>query len=73
MIHDPIGDHTHLLNRTAARVAELCDGRHTMREIGAILEREFPVALTDEVDLVDEATAIVAELKRAGLVEETGA
>ena len=65
MVRPPAG-RLHQLNNTASIVFELCDGRRTVAEIAGTLAGAF--ALSDPP--LGETVACVADLRRAGVLDE---
>lgn len=57
-------DRVHFLNPTAALVFELCNGRHTVADIGAILSGAYALS----APTTDEVSACLANLAGEGLV-----
>jgi pyrroloquinoline quinone biosynthesis protein D len=55
------------LNRTAARVWELCDGTRTAREVARQVAREY---VLDMDPVLADTLRFLAELARLGLVDE---
>ena len=65
-IHDPATDATLLLNESAGRIAELCDGARSVDEIACQLGTEFGV------DLASAVRRVVDELASRGVLERDG-
>jgi Coenzyme PQQ synthesis protein D (PqqD) len=71
MLYDPDGDRVIRLNRTARRIWDLCDGRHTVPAIVAALQAEFS---TDPgVDLHADVSEAVNRFAAAALLVNSGA
>jgi hypothetical protein len=63
---DPRTDEAHVLNGSAARLWELCDGVRSMDELAAEFGAIYDLTAADVIDDVRE---VVAELIRLDLVE----
>ncbi len=66
MVRDDGKDQTHLLNSTARRIWELCDGTHRVDEIAAQVSRLFPEA---EAEIVRrDVDAAILDLGAKGAI-----
>jgi hypothetical protein len=60
------GRSTHVLNKTAALIWELCDGKHGIEEIAAGLFERYDVSLEEARADTKET---IANLTRAGIIK----
>ena len=67
LLYDPHADAVHVLNRTAAVVWDLCDGRSTAREMEAVVRQSF--AGGQEADVAADIRGVLARFEREGLLE----
>jgi HAE1 family hydrophobic/amphiphilic exporter-1 len=66
LIHDASRDKVHVINSTAARVMELCDGNRSIAEIALKLSAETGADL--EI-VTGDVAAIVVQFRQLGLIE----
>ncbi len=67
IVHDPLHDKVHVLNRTAAFVLRLCDGTRTPDQIAASLGTAFvstSAAVATDVDAILHAFADAELIER---------
>jgi PqqD family protein of HPr-rel-A system len=67
LVYDPQSDNVHVLNSTAALIANLCDGHHTLEEIAAELQKQFTVG--DETDVLADVEETLDSLQIQGLLQ----
>ncbi|MDQ6779901.1 MAG: PqqD family protein [Candidatus Eremiobacteraeota bacterium] len=65
LVHHPAGQKVHILNRTAGRILELCDGVRTPSEIAAMIGAETGA---DQATVDADVRRIVADFVRLGLI-----
>jgi PqqD family protein of HPr-rel-A system len=68
LLYDPRANTFHVLNETAELIWSLCDGRHTLEEIGEEVRRHFDVP--QGVDLSADVERTIESLRRKGLLQE---
>ena len=66
LVHDPSNGKVHVLNATAGKVLELCDGTRTASEISVGVANAFMVD-TDRVRA--DIDAIIADFTKLGLLQ----
>lgn len=67
VIYDPVSGMGHVLNPTALGIWQLCDGRHTVRDI----ERELALLFPESTDAIrEDIPAAVAQLLELKLAQE---
>jgi hypothetical protein len=79
LLYQPNGKAIHVLNPTALRIWELCDGQHTIQEMGQVIRAEFQLPAYDEAAQPDPPADIAGDIERslqmffeAGLLEQPG-
>jgi PqqD family protein of HPr-rel-A system len=66
ILHDRRNGRAHVINESAARVWELCDGRATLDEIAAALAASYNV----DVSMVrSDVTQLIARFRDLGVLE----
>jgi len=65
MLYDNAGEKIHVLNHSAYAIWELCDGSHTVEDIGAELRDQYHDA---GKDVVDDIRLIIDDFIKKGLV-----
>jgi hypothetical protein len=78
LLYQPNGKAIHVLNPTALRIWELCDGQHTAQEMQQVIRAEFQLpaheAGSQPVPQADIAADIACSLQmffEAGLLEQS--
>ncbi len=66
ILHDRRNGRAHVINESAARVWELCDGRATLDEIVSAFAASYQLAATD---VRDDVAYIVAKFRELGVLE----
>jgi hypothetical protein len=66
ILHDRRNGRAHVINESAARVWELCDGRATLDEIVSAFAGSYQLAATD---VRDDVAYIVAKFRELGGLE----
>ncbi|NET24093.1 PqqD family protein [Okeania sp. SIO1I7] len=70
IVYDEVNNSSHCLNPMAARVWELCDGQHSVKDIAQLLEKELDVSQTEDVDMRGLVWLTLEELERYQLIKE---
>ena len=70
IVYDEANKSSHSLNSMAARVYELCDGQHTIKDIAQLLEKELHISRHEEVDIRGLVWLTLEELERYQLIKE---
>ncbi|NEQ76555.1 MAG: PqqD family protein [Okeania sp. SIO2C9] len=70
IVYDQVNNSSHCLNPMAARVWELCDGQHSVKDIAQLLEKELDVSQTEDVDMRGLVWLTLEELERYQLIKE---
>lgn len=65
------GKAIHVLNRTAHRIWELCDGQNTVQEMEKVIRAEFQVP-DSQVDIAGDIQCSLRRFDAAGLLEQGG-
>lgn len=68
IVYDQINNTSHCLNPMAARVWELCNGQHPVKDIAELLEKELYVS--EDVDMRGLVWLALEELERYHLIKE---
>jgi hypothetical protein len=66
LVHDPLHGKVHVLNRTAGRVLEMCDGTHSAAEIARSLSEASGADITivaRDIDAILETFAVLLLLE----------
>jgi len=79
LLYRPNGKAIHVLNPTACRIWELCDGQHTVPEMEQVIRAEFQLPVHEEGAQPDRQVDIASDIKgslqiflEAGLLEQSG-
>lgn len=64
-VFNPVDNIEYIVNHTAYRILELCDGSHTLDEISARAERDFSL---ERLDAMDYVASFLDEMYRAGMI-----
>ena len=70
IVYDEVNNSSHCLNPMAARVWELCDGQHSVKDIAQLLEKELDISQTEDVDIRGLVWLTLEELERYQLIKE---
>jgi len=67
LLYDPSTDKVHTLNATASLIWNLCDGKHSLKEIKKAIYENFSIKETMEVE--KDILENLEELQELGLLE----
>lgn len=70
IVYDQENNTSHCLNLVAAKVYELCNGQHTIKDIAELLEKELNISKDDGIDTRGLVWLTLEELERFNLIKE---
>jgi hypothetical protein len=68
VLYDEDAKEIHVLNYTAFTVWELCDGKHSLKDIETIMRRKF--SIDEDHDVLEDVRRVVDTLFNKGLLEK---